>query len=848
MIIRQTNWLGQMRIDLPLLRAMESSVAADFDLATGTIFGGRQPLVIKGFSLANITVGSALNQMELVVAGAVLVNFNATESGSMFSVAADATNEVLSSTNSKVVGSFTSSATNFIGLDLIRSADDTTSDTLQFINSSTLVETSRTVPLARTLNFRIVISTADFSSQPNLVPIAKVVADSSNNVSSVEDARNMAFRLADGGDFPNIQGFYSWPGSRWENTSGDIFAGGDKAIGSQKEWQDAVMTRLWELGGGEYWYSATADRNVNMVWTGSTFTNGENFEWDGTNLHWKGLRFIFDDSTGYYNDVANQTSDSAGLTNLTDGQCIYVDLDRSANKTGGSALLAAKATTTTLGPGAIPGARQIIAWRVGSSVYTRGWRYPVGTTFVPATNTSLGVVKLSRASGTPSAPVVLAVEGGDVAAPGGSNTYGAKFTGDGPGAGIKAVGGASGPAVDASDDLISNVADPVGVQDASTRAYTDAMDTGNVLNNGNFDFWQRGATTNNLSGANKGATHAAAAGTYNHQYTADRWYAEITDLDTGASGAILHVERQTTGMSTSTYCARLLYTPIVDQLRGGIVQEIDRSVVAQLVGRKMTLRFKIRTDALAGLGLHVRLTSGTNAGGGVIRRSYSGAVDLISYDGTMSGYNDTTFTTVTMTASAVVPSNCTELGLAIYVDGFGDVDTFFVDIAEVVLVSEVTAATLTSNFVRFNNGNYSTELAACQRYYEKSYQLDSPPGSNDTYGVHVANYPATVAPTTGGALVIGLHPRFTVRKASNPYAVLYQSTVSNTINLWDVSLGATTFEVGTISDFLGGEEASETGFIIVCTDGTPPAAPGTASQPCLVYGHWAVGCDIGDAK
>lgn len=392
MVLRQTNFLGQMRIDAPLLRAAESSVAADFDLAVGTIFAGKQPLVVRGFALTNITPGSPANAIQMVVANSILVYSGATEAGSMYSAPADRANEVLTSTNSRVTGTFTSAATNYVGLDLVRAADTSTSDIVQFLSATTLLETAKSVPLARTLDYRIIITTTDFSSQSNVIPIAKVVTDSSNNITSVTDARQLAFRLADGGDFPNTQSFYPWPGTRFENTSGDVFSGGDKAILSQKDWQDAVMTRLWEIGGGERWYAATADRNVNLIWVPPAFSNGENYEWDGTNLHWKGLRFLFDNSTGYNNTVTDVTVDTPGLTNLADGECIYVDLDRTSNAT----VNAAKAVLSQLGPGSIPGARQVIAWRYGANIYTRQWRYPVGTIWVPATTTSQGVVKITR--------------------------------------------------------------------------------------------------------------------------------------------------------------------------------------------------------------------------------------------------------------------------------------------------------------------------------------------------------------------------------------------------------------------------------------------------------------------
>ena len=414
MIERQTNFLGQMRVDVSILRAMESSVAGDFDVLAGNVLSGQQPLVVSGFKLTGITAGSPATSIQVLVAGSELINYNASESGSVFRVPSNRANETLNSTNPVVTGSWTASAINFVGVDLLRSADPTTADTLQFLSATTLTEVPKNVPLARTLNYRFVVSTTSFSAQPNIVPIAKVATDSSVRITAVEDCRNIMGRAAPGGDFAAINQGYSWPGGRAENLSGDVFSGGDKAIGSIREWMQAAMTRTWEVGGGEYWYSATADRGVTMVWTGSTFTDGENFEWDGTNLHWKGLKFSFDNSTGYFNDVQDQTSDNPGQTDLTDGQCVYVDLDRSVNHTGGTALVGVKANLSTLGPGTIPGSRWIIARRIGSSIYTLNWRYAVGTTFVPATATSLGVVKLSRNDSTPTLPVVISDAGGTI--------------------------------------------------------------------------------------------------------------------------------------------------------------------------------------------------------------------------------------------------------------------------------------------------------------------------------------------------------------------------------------------------------------------------------------------------
>lgn len=412
-VLTSLNVLGNMRLDVPMLRMIESGVSGDFDVLAGRYTAGSKPLIVRGFSLLTTasSIGAAAGNLQVSVADGIMVNVNATENGSLFWVASDVPAESLGS-GDKVVGAFTSSTINYVGLDIVKLADSATSDIVKFIDSNSTLETSRTVPLRRTLQYRFIISTTPFSSQSTVAPLAIVTTDASNNVTAIQDARNLAFRLGSGGDVPNPLNYYAFPTSRTElTTPGNEFSGADKGFTSLKDATDAMMTRIWEVGGGEHWYSATADRNVTMVYTGSPYTNGEQFEVVSSNVHWKGLRFLFDNSTGYYNDVSAQNTSSAGLTDIADGECIYVDLDRTQNAT----VTGKKGVLSTLGPGSVPGSRYIIVWRSGSTYYTRGWKYPIGATFTPATATSTGVVELSRNdTATPLTPVVISREGGTI--------------------------------------------------------------------------------------------------------------------------------------------------------------------------------------------------------------------------------------------------------------------------------------------------------------------------------------------------------------------------------------------------------------------------------------------------
>lgn len=410
-VLRQQNWLGQQRVDVPHLRSLESAVAADFDLFAGSIFAGKRTLVIKGFEILTpeLAIGTEAASLQLQVGGGIMIHPLASEAGSIFTVDDGFGAEVLSQTNPNVQGSFTAGQVNYIGLDLVRRADATTTDLVTFLDANTLQETSKAVPLARTLQHKILIGTTPFESTPDILPVAKVTTDAVNIVTAVEDCRRMAFSLRTGGSSPDQNHIHTWTQGRNENlqdAAGQVFSGGDKTVGSFKDWMDAVMTRLWETGGGEHWYSASNDRNINLIWTGAPFANGENFDWNsGTGtLQWKGLRFLFDNSTAWYNDIQD------GSITLADGEVLYVDLTRSTNATGGGARVPAKAALTALGPGTLPGTRIALAWRSGTKVYTRNWRYPVGQTFVTATATSLGMVQLNATPVSSTNPVVTTID------------------------------------------------------------------------------------------------------------------------------------------------------------------------------------------------------------------------------------------------------------------------------------------------------------------------------------------------------------------------------------------------------------------------------------------------------
>lgn len=441
---RTPLWRGQQRVDVPHLRAAESGILADFDALAGNVMAGQRALVVRGFAIEmDNAIGASAEALRLNIADAAMIHPLASDAGSVFCVPADAAFETLSSSNARVEGSFTASTVNYVGLDLVREEDDDTIDTVMFLDPVSGEETAQRVALARTLDFRIVVSAVDFSSTPNVCPIAKVTTGANNQVTAVEDARQMLFRLGSGGSAPDPYYSFPWAEGRIEGaaSTSDAFYGGDKSIGSLKGLIEAIQTRVWEIGGGQHWYSASSDRELKVIYGPGVLANGDNFMWTlgSQTLEWGDLTVVFANSDGQLNEIADDTAV------LADGECLYVDIDRSQDLTGVDALTPQVADWETLGSPDVPGTRFVLAWRLGNYVYARDKDYEVGRTFVAASPSVLGIVKLTYAAADPLEPKVAAQDANgrihNTAL--GGNAAGFEGTGNGTGAGVRGTGGST---------------------------------------------------------------------------------------------------------------------------------------------------------------------------------------------------------------------------------------------------------------------------------------------------------------------------------------------------------------------------------------------------------------------
>jgi type VI secretion system secreted protein VgrG len=167
------------------------------------------------------------------------------------------------------------------------------------------------------------------------------------NIISIEDARPLMFRLGTGGISPNPYNVFNWPAlpaTQYEReeppitlTAGGVnpFQGADKNIQTLKQWMDAIMTKLKELGGTTYWYE-----DVSTFSLINTFVSS-----NATVLQSKGLwthscstpgltSWSADVDIWILNDPREYVLSGPGSFQLQDGQVAYLDLTRNAQING----------------------------------------------------------------------------------------------------------------------------------------------------------------------------------------------------------------------------------------------------------------------------------------------------------------------------------------------------------------------------------------------------------------------------------------------------------------------------------------------------------------------------------
>jgi hypothetical protein len=284
----------------------------------------------------------------------------------------------------------------------------------------------------------------------------------------------------------------------------------------------------------------------------------------------------------------------------------------------------------------------------------------------------------------------------------------------------------------------------------------------NIALNSAQSIWQRG-------------TSPATANYSAKTFTADRWWAL-----TGNASASVTVSRQSTSDTTNLpfiqYCTKIQRTSgnaVISDIY--FAQDIESSQSIPFAGKTIVFSFYARkgadyTGASSALNFRVRSGTGTDQS---MATGFTGNVNVINTTATL------TATWQRFEATATVPTTATQLGIFMFYTPVGTASTN--DFFEVTGIQLELGAVATP--FQTATGTLQGELAACQRYFAKSYgQATAPATNSSANGLVFAQSGATVAASAYFANV-----PLPVTMRGNPTITIYSFTTSQTARVSDGS-------------------------------------------------------------
>jgi len=237
--------------------------------------------------------------------------------------------------------------------------------------------------------------------------------------------------------------------------------------------------------------------------------------------------------------------------------------------------------------------------------------------------------------------------------------------------------------------------------DSSTSTglrYNPTMAAGkNYCINGAFDIWQRGTTFTNPGGG---------SGTY----TADRWTVYFN-----GNGTV--TQETSVKPDTSTYALKV--TATASSADNSVYQLIEQLNMEQFRGKTITLSVKVAGTAT--LAPAISLAYSTTADNSLTATNTA----ITASSETKPAINASTF--VTYISQFTVPTTAKTLRIQLGSGTMANTNVLYWAEAQIEIGSTATA------FSRAG-GTLQGELAACQRYYQKSYNQSIAPASNSSIG------------------------------------------------------------------------------------------------------------------
>ena len=296
------------------------------------------------------------------------------------------------------------------------------------------------------------------------------------------------------------------------------------------------------------------------------------------------------------------------------------------------------------------------------------------------------------------------------------------------------------------------------VADSSTSTglrYSAGNPITNPVLNSAMQIWQRGTTSSSI--------------TTTATYTADRW-ASVS----GASTAMV-VSRQATGDTTNLpniqYCSRVQRTS--GQTGTSVLyfaQSIENTNSIPFAGKTVTLSFYARKGANYSQATSIvsaYLQTGTGTDQNILNGGLTGAVNAIAQDATLT----TTWQRFTYTGT--IGATATQLGMFFAYTPVGTAGA--ADYFEITGV-QIDIGSVALPF-RTNGGTFQGELAACQRYYEKTYIQGVAPATSTSEGIFI-NYGCS----DSGSITVATVPMQVAKRNVSYSVAIYTS--SGTVSNW----------------------------------------------------------------
>jgi len=352
---------------------------------------------------------------------------------------------------------------------------------------------------------------------------------------------------------------------------------------------------------------------------------------------------------------------------------------------------------------------------------------------------------------------------------------------------------------------------------AQRSAWTSDFATKNRLINGSFALWQRGTS---------------APTTADNAYAADRWRALTETTATGFT-----IARETTDVpSGGSRRACKLSIGASNNTKNGLFQPIEGINCWDLRGGVASLQLKLKvSDARIG-DVRAAIVQWTGAEDAVSADPISvwgAAATVPTYTGSWANANTpanlgpTTSWATYRIENVAISASATNLAVFVWIDDKTTTAGDYLLVAD----AQLEEGAFCTDFERLL---LTTEELLAMRYFEKSYALDTAPGTGTDVGECLGQASPAIAGSVAGSLLVPNSDVFRVTKRTTPTTTIYASN-SGTVNA--IRIGGAADRTGVTA----GTPSTRKPYSYLAVDNTDADAIGLGAQTQL---QWASSAEL----